>query len=79
MRILNGKTEIETTTPLEQLLVAALKALLIEKGDPPSLKGYRKEFKLPRFSFTLAMHHYSGTVEVSEDGNNGQDMIRLKE
>lgn len=73
------KEEVEAKTPIEMLLLSALKAILIDKGNPPSIKGYWREFRLPRFSFSLAVKHYKGIIEIGEDRNNGEDLVRLRE
>lgn len=77
-KIFSGNKEIYLKTDIEVLLASALKAVVTLKGEPPELNDATKNFYLDRFSFRDAMTHWSGTLQVGEDGNNGRDFARIK-
>lgn len=71
MKILSGSNAVELKTKTELLLAAALKAVLFEKGDKPTVNAAHREFYLERFSFVDSIQHRVGTIQIAEDGNNG--------
>jgi hypothetical protein len=76
VKIFNGKTEIELATPTEILLWAALKAIILSKGEKGMMKGVVREIRLPRFSFQDAARS-QGQIQIHEDGNNGSDVVGI--
>jgi hypothetical protein len=77
VKLFIGKEEIPITTKTELALVAALKAILWEHGNKPTVNRAMKEFYMNRFAFIDAVQHQVGDIQIAEDGNNGRDHVRL--